>query len=93
MGLPDDGEISERIFAALTAGHLAHSEDMVTLSDFKALQMGWVFEINFQRSFGLIRQRRYLERIRRSMPDSHRADIIYARAHEYVEKRCGESPG
>jgi hypothetical protein len=47
----------------LMAGKSVKVESLKTLNDFKLLQMGWVYDINFPRTFQLIRERGYLKMI------------------------------
>ena len=46
------------------------------LNDFKVLQMGWIFDIHFPRTFQIILKRRYLEKIHSSINNSDKADEI-----------------
>jgi hypothetical protein len=66
-GLPDTGICSPKILDALRQGKMADTADMVSLNDFKLLQMSWVFDLNFEPTFQAVRQRRYVERIASSL--------------------------
>ncbi len=48
------------------------------LNDFKLLQVGWIFDINFAPTFRDIRERRYLERIRSVLPESEQIDTVFS---------------
>jgi len=85
LDLPDTEDISDKVYEDLMAGRSARMADLRVLNDFKLLQMGWIFDINFPRSFELVRERGYLEAIRAALPKgSRRADEIYARAREHL---------
>jgi len=47
------------------------------LNDFKLLQIGWIFDINFDITMQTIKSRRYLEMIRDVLPKSEKIQIIF----------------
>ena len=61
---------------------------LATLNDFKLLQMAWIYDTNFPRTFQLARKRRYIEAIRDALPPSARRSEIYARVHAYMTAHC-----
>ena len=86
LDLPDTPEFSKKILKDIIAGRIARTDDMKTLNDFKALQMSWIFDVNFPCTFKIIQERRYLEKIRDTITDKPRADAIYAIARSYLER-------
>ena len=70
IGLPDTPEISEKIVGSILSGRLADVNDMRTVNDFKLLQVGWVFDINFPRTYQIFKQRRYLEKLSAALPQT-----------------------
>jgi putative nucleotidyltransferase with HDIG domain len=84
LGLPDTPEISSRITEELLAGRIARTKDMRTLNDFKLLQMGWVFDLNFPRAFEIAAERRYLDRIRDTLPDSDIVTRVFRKTKAYL---------
>ncbi|MBP7462620.1 MAG: HD domain-containing protein [Candidatus Delongbacteria bacterium] len=66
--LPDRPDVSDRVVESLKAGRIVKIQDVKTLSDFKLLQISWVFDLNFKRSFEIINERRYLERLSSGLP-------------------------
>lgn len=73
LGLPDIPDISEAVYADVAAGRIVNMDSLRSFNDFKLLQMAWVYDVNFPRTFQLIRDRGYLEMIRAALP---RAEII-----------------
>lgn len=69
LDLPDTPEISESVMEDVRSRHVVLKEHLRTLNDFKLLQMGWIYDIHFRRTFEIIRERGYLESILESMPD------------------------
>jgi HD superfamily phosphohydrolase YqeK len=88
LGLPDTPEISDEVCTELMAGRSVKVESLKTLNDFKLLQMGWVYDINFPRTFRLIRERGYLEMIRDALPRSQKTLRVYSRVQSYLEENC-----
>ncbi|NOR54280.1 MAG: HD domain-containing protein [Candidatus Aminicenantes bacterium] len=88
LGLPDTPEISEKVCQELMAGRPIKEAYLKSLNDFKLLLMGWVYDINFPRTFQLIRERGYLEMIRDALPPSERVLEIYSMIRNHLEKEC-----
>jgi len=87
LDLPDVDQISDPVYNALMKGELVQIADLKTLNDFKSLQIGWVYDINFPRTFQIIHEKRYLEKIREALPKkSVRAEEIYRKARAYLER-------
>jgi putative nucleotidyltransferase with HDIG domain len=86
LGLPDVDGVSGPVYESLMNGKIAQVADLKTLNDFKLLQIGWVYDINFPRTFQTVRENGYLEIIRDALPQkSIRAAEIYERARAYLE--------
>jgi hypothetical protein len=61
--------------------------DLETLDDFKLLQLAWVYDLNFPRTFEIVKERKYLEKIRQALPkDSRRVAEIYKHVQDYLER-------
>lgn len=92
LDLPDTKSISGPIYKALMRGELAQMRDLRTLNDFKALQIGWIYDVNFLRTFQIVRERGYLEKIRDAFtPGSLHAGEIYVRAREYLDSKSSHT--
>jgi putative nucleotidyltransferase with HDIG domain len=86
LDLPDTDDISDAVYRALMAGRSARMDDLRVLNDFKLLQIGWVFDLNFPRSFEMVREREYLEAIRDALPgDDKRVLDVYTRARAHLD--------
>ena len=92
LNLPDRPDISDAVCRSLMDGNIVQMADLKTLNDFKLLQIGWIYDVNFRRTFQIARERKYLEKIRQALPEgSHRIDRVYERAREYLyEKAFGK---
>jgi len=66
---------------------MADTINMTTLNDFKLLQISWVFDVNFQPTFGSLCERRYLERIAVSLPGTKEIKEVVSIAEAYTKRQ------
>jgi hypothetical protein len=85
---PGQASVSETVYRKVLDGEVVPYSELKCLNDFKLLQMGWVFDLNFSFSLRRVRERGFMEKIRDSMPPSQRVDEVYARVRSYLEDRC-----
>ena len=90
LNLPDCPEISEGVFSDLLAEEIVKAEHLKTLNDFKLLQMGWVYDLNFRRAFQLVHERGYLKMLLNSLPASDMAQKIYTKIEFFLSEKCQE---
>ncbi|MBN2062538.1 MAG: HD domain-containing protein [Deltaproteobacteria bacterium] len=93
LGLPDIDKVTDSVCSVLLRGKTAQMSKLKTLNDFKLLQIGWVYDMNFPRSFQIVRERRYLEKILDTI--SLRSDLVmevYNRASAYLEQNTHGPP-
>lgn len=88
LGLPDIPEISEEVCEDLLEGRFVKTVNLKSLNDFKLLQMDWIYDINFQHSFQLVKKRRYLKKIYNVLPHNKTINRIYAKIEEYLNEKC-----
>lgn len=86
LGLPDTPEISDEAYADLMAGRIVKIHSMKTLNDFKVLQMALIYDVNFPRTFQIIRERGFMEMIRDALPQSAKVLEMYSTIRSYLEK-------
>ncbi len=85
LDLPDTNDISEPVYKSLMKGDLVRMADLRILNDFKLLQIGWIYDLNFHRTFQIVQERKYLEKIRGALPEnSDRVSKVYERAVAYL---------
>ncbi len=77
LELPDTPGISEKVLEAIRNKKAVNMKDVQNLNDFKMLQAGWIFDINFEASLEIIRERHYLEKIKAALPQSTETDEIF----------------
>lgn len=87
LDLPDTDEVSDPVYEALMDQKLVQTAHLKTLNDFKLLQIGWIYDVNFPRTFQIVRENAYLETIRDVLPqESVRVTKIYERARAYLDR-------
>ena len=85
LDLPDDDTIAEPVCQALMRGDLAQMADLRSLNDFKLLQIGWIYDVNFTRTFEIVKEMHYLEAIRDKLPrKSQCIDAIFTQAQAFI---------
>ena len=88
LGLPDTPDISDSIYNPIINGRLALTKNLKSLNDFKIYQMGWIYDLNFPRSYNIVRERKYLKKLRKALPDfSEKADNVYNAASSFINEK------
>jgi len=77
LELPDTPGISREVYNDLMNKRAVKTKNIHNLNDFKLLQAGWIFDINFQPSLDLVKEGRYLEKIRKALPESTEIDSLF----------------
>ncbi|MBN1104515.1 MAG: HD domain-containing protein [Deltaproteobacteria bacterium] len=92
LDLPDIDRISDPVHDALMNGRLARMGDLKTLHDFKLLQIGWIYDVNFPRTFQIVHEKEYLEKIRNALPrECPRINDLYERARAHLERNLSRN--
>jgi hypothetical protein len=82
--LPDTPGFSEKVRRQLIGRSIVNYADITNLNDFKLLQLGWIFDLNFPPSFRRFRERRYMERYREFLPRSEKISEVFAAVEAYL---------
>jgi hypothetical protein len=84
LGLPDTEGISEPVYQDIMNERIVDANHIKNLNDFKVLQMGWVFDINFKQTLKAVKSRNYLEMIRDVLPKSDQIQKIFERTYSHL---------
>ncbi|MBE9582067.1 MAG: HD domain-containing protein [Proteobacteria bacterium] len=87
LGLPNDSACSPKIVNALRLERMADTRDMATLNDYKLLQISWVFDVNFEPTFRAVCERRYVEKITATLPQTREIREVVSAVLDYLKKR------
>ena len=86
LELPDSDEISEEVLNAILNKKVVLKESLKTLNDFKLLQIGWLFDLNFAYSIQRLYEKKYLEKIFDTLPKNEEVIQIQKIVNEYFEQ-------
>ena len=87
FGLPDSPEISEPIYHNLINGRVADVACLKTMTDYKLLLAGLVYDVNFIPTFQRVMERRYLDIIRETLPLEDRVREIYSVVESFLREK------
>lgn len=87
LELPNTSGISEEVYQDLTNMKIVDIRHVKNLNDFKLLQMGWVFDINFDATFQCIQSRHYIEMIGDVLPKSKDIQNVIKIIQLYLSKQ------
>jgi len=88
LNLQNTSQITDEVYENLLAGKIVRVGAIKTLNDFKLLQIGWVYDLNFPITFELVRKRGYLELILSSLPQTEKVLKAYSTVKSFLEKKC-----
>ena len=86
LDLPDLPEILEQNFLDIESGLLIKKENLRTQNDFKLMQISWLFDVNFERTFEIIKDRCYLEKIFEFLPKNEKINKIKLNMLQYLNE-------
>ncbi|MCE5186909.1 MAG: HD domain-containing protein [Planctomycetaceae bacterium] len=87
LEFPNTAECNSKILEAIMAGHTVDYRDLRTVTDAKLLQIGWVFDINFDHTLRRICDCRYLQTIIDLLPKTEPINRAANRVMQYVQQR------
>ncbi|AEH07204.1 HD domain-containing protein [Methanothermococcus okinawensis] len=86
LGLLNEPYISDEIYNAIKNKEIIGYDKLKTINDLKLLQMAWIYDINFHRTFEIIKERNYLKKIYDTLPKSERIYNIYKEMENYLNE-------
>jgi len=92
LGLPDLPLVTSAVTDDLLAGKIVDFNNLQTLNDFKMLQIGWVFDLNFAPSFQRLREKDYLTMIRNTLPETAAVNAVFASVGAQLIWGCAHAP-
>ncbi|MCB4790498.1 MAG: HD domain-containing protein [Elusimicrobia bacterium] len=86
FNLVDSPKISAKVIKDLLSGKATNYNDLKTLNDLRIIQIGWVYDINFPRTFEIISERKYIDKIYSFLPNIPVVNRIYNDAKKHIER-------
>jgi len=93
LDLPDTPDISPGVCEALRSQKIVQAATIKTLNDFKLLQVGWVYDLNFTPAICRLVEKGYLEMIRATLPDVPAVGKIFTVVEAYLAERLRGQSG
>ncbi|EKD82732.1 MAG: metal-dependent phosphohydrolase, partial [uncultured bacterium] len=78
LNLPDTPGISPEVHKSLINGQTVLFENLRNLNDFKLLQVGWAYDINFVPTLQRLKDRGYLDDLQSFLPDCAEVREVFA---------------
>jgi hypothetical protein len=89
IGIPDSNDVSPEVCADMLANKNISYEKIASLADFKIVQLGWIFDLNFLHSFQCVKERDYIGRMKRYLPSTPEVQRIIDHVEAYLELKIG----
>lgn len=87
LGLPDNPEYSREILDSLSRREMVRLSSLRTLNDFKLLQLGWIYDLNFAPSLRMVLERDVIGRLSAALPGDVRIARVLDELREHVNGR------
>ena len=91
LGLADTSDISDPVYDRVVNKDIVNARHVKNLNDFKLLQIGWVFDINFAPALQQVKDRGYVESICQTLPPSDRRTRIKQVVADWFDKKLPAS--
>jgi len=85
LNLEISSNVSKQVAKSLSAEKLPAKKDMTTVTEFKLMQMAFVFDINFKETFSIINKKGYIKKIFETLPKTDQVFEVYRKAKIHVE--------
>ncbi|HEX8960223.1 MAG TPA: HD domain-containing protein [Geobacteraceae bacterium] len=93
LGFPDLPEYSHQAIAALLRGEMVRLSQVKSLSDFKLLQLSWVYDLNFPSSFRMLMERGYVDGLAAVLPPEREVQLALGAVREFALRAAECSKG
>jgi len=88
LELPNTKGYTAGILERVVKGENVDYNTIKNINDFKLLQTGWVFTINFVPTLKLLKKRGYLSILRANLPSDQKIDGFFTEIEKYLQSRC-----
>ncbi|MBN2271296.1 MAG: HD domain-containing protein [Sedimentisphaerales bacterium] len=85
--LADEPNCTPEIIGAILNGQLIDYSRLRTLNDMRLMQLGWVYDVNFQPSLERIRQRKFLDMLLGCLPQTEEMRRVEEKVLTYVDAK------
>lgn len=92
LGFPDQPYCTPDVLETVARQQLVDLSAAQTLSDFKLVQLSWVYDLTFAESFRIVAEREYVKGIVLTLPQESAINSAVAAITGFVEERAGGGP-
>ena len=92
LDLPDSYDVTPDVLNAIVNQKVVLKKSLKTLSDFKLLQIGWLFDLNFEYSIQRVYDKEYLDKIFDTLPETDKINQIKEIVDAYFDKHIKTLP-
>lgn len=90
LGLPDAPGYSPAVLASLKRGEMARKADLANRNDFKLLQLGWLYDLNFTASLRMVAERDYIQKLAAMLPRNEEITQVVDLVRAYVREKLND---
>jgi len=92
LGLKEDPLVREEVYRLLLSQKTMSYTKLKTVNELKVLQMGWVFDINFQPALAIIHERNDIDRLAATMPETPQLREALDFINDHIRQRLHSEP-
>lgn len=90
FGLPESPRYSRGVLSKIHSKSLITYAELVTVNDFKLLNLSWAFRLNFPGTYRLLKERGYLKRIVAQLPEAEEVQNAASSVQRFVDEKVNE---
>lgn len=87
LGLAEKPHISKSVVKSVVNGKSADKKQLKTVNDFKLMQISWVYDLNYRKSFSIINKMQFLKQLFDSLPKTDDVFEAYRKAKIHIENQ------
>jgi hypothetical protein len=87
LELEEKPQTTKSIVKAVINGKLPDKKNLKTVNDFKLMQLAYVYDMNFKKTFSIINQKQYLKQLFDTLPKNDDVFEAYRKTKIYVENQ------
>ena len=91
LELPDKPTCSKEVINKVLTGHRIDYRELTSLNDMKLCQLSWIYDVNFPATLERIENRRFLEMIISSLPQTDDIASVAVAVKKYIRKRLNSA--
>ena len=85
FGLKKNGECSEKIAADIMLNRIANIKNIENITDLRIAKLSWLYDLNYETSRRLFRERRYIEKTVEYLPETPRIRQVVRHLQEHFK--------